>query len=115
MIVAGFEPVAHGLPPDCFLDRDEDAPDLFAVWTRGEDGDIVGSGPSAYEAIREARRTVRGWMFGRLLGLLAGFERGDFCEAGLSLRLGAYVERSPFAPPSEYRKATVAGMPAVQP
>lgn len=66
MIVDGFEPVAHGLPPDCFLDRDEDAPDLFAVWTRGENA-------------------------------------------------AAYVERSPFAPPSDYRTATVVGMPAVVP
>ena len=51
-------------------------------------------------------------MFARLRYLLAAFDRGEFCEAGLSARLGVYADRAAaVARPS--RKVTVAGMPVV--
>lgn len=40
------------------LMRDDEAPRLFAVWL---DGDIIGSGDDADEAIEEARATCRAW------------------------------------------------------
>jgi hypothetical protein len=61
VIVQGFDPAEHELPADCFLDRDEDAPELFAVWLRGDDGDVLGSGSTSEEAIADAQATVRAW------------------------------------------------------
>ncbi len=58
--VAGFDPKAHGLPEGAILDRDEDAPELFAVWTLGDDGDILGTGATAEEAIADAWEAVHG-------------------------------------------------------
>ena len=40
------------------LDRDEDAPLLFAAWC---DEDIIGAGDTEHEAIVEACATLRGW------------------------------------------------------
>lgn len=44
-------------------DPDDDAPCKFAVWDEGEEGggDIVGSGDTVEEAMRDARETVRAW------------------------------------------------------
>lgn len=45
------------------IDRDEDAPLLWAVWADGEpgDGDIAGAGDTPAQAIDDARKTIRGW------------------------------------------------------
>jgi hypothetical protein len=48
--------------------------------------------------------------FARLRALLAAFERGEFDEAGLSLRLDGYLRRSPFAHEAQ-REQTIVGMP----
>jgi hypothetical protein len=49
-------------------------------------------------------------MFTRILCILAAFDRREFCEFGLALRLGEYLERSSeVVAPS--RSKTMAGMP----
>jgi hypothetical protein len=48
-------------------------------------------------------------MFNRIKFLLAAFDRLEFCEAGLSARLGVYVERSA-APLQPSRALTVNGI-----
>jgi hypothetical protein len=45
-------------PAGTYLHHDADAPLAYAVWC---DGDIIGAGESASEAVAEARRTVRVW------------------------------------------------------
>lgn len=49
------------------LDRDEEAPSLWAVWTLGDDGEIIGSGDTAGEALAEARHTLEVWRENRRL------------------------------------------------
>ena len=45
-------------PVGSVLEHDPDAPSPFAVWC---DGDIIGSGDTASEALADARHTVRCW------------------------------------------------------
>lgn len=52
-------------------------------------------------------------MFARIRYLLAAFDRLEFDEAGLSLRLDGFLRLSPFTP-SPQRKRTTAGMPEVR-
>lgn len=46
-------------PKGSWLEHDETAPMPFAVWS--PEGDILGAGECASEAIEEARATVRVW------------------------------------------------------
>lgn len=54
-----------------YLDRDPEAPMLFAVWNL--DGEILGAGDTADEALTEARKTLEEWRRTRLFaqGLFA--------------------------------------------
>lgn len=39
-----------------------EAPEPFYVETDGDDGEIIGSGATACEALDDARKTVAGWL-----------------------------------------------------
>ncbi len=46
-------------PAGTWLEEDADAPERFAVWS--PEGDIIGAGETASEAIEDARATIRTW------------------------------------------------------
>ncbi len=50
-------------PKGSYLEEDDEAPMLFAVWYPTDDGDfdILGAGATASEAIEDARKQVRLW------------------------------------------------------
>jgi len=60
---ASYALLDEPFPQGCRLDRDEDAPYLYAVWCPVGDGqeDIIGAANDPDEAIAEARVVVQLW------------------------------------------------------